>query len=126
MLGRMLAPKILQPVGARFMADAAKPMTRFVQYPFDKTKMTEVCDWAKSSGIVTKIRGISGVKNVEVSFCPGHGWLAVRYIFNDLADLKALGDQPAFKEAKQAVLAAPHYDKSREPQEFKGFFQEGL
>jgi len=104
------------------MSDAAKPMTRFIQYPFDKTKMEEVRAWTKSSGIAEKIRSIDGVKNVEVSFCPGQGWLAARYIFNDLEDLKKFADQPGTAEAKKMVLAAPHYDSSREPHEFKGFF----
>mmetsp|Transcript_69409 Transcript_69409/g.137240 ORF Transcript_69409/g.137240 Transcript_69409/m.137240 type:complete len:128 (-) Transcript_69409:90-473(-) len=123
MLGRLaLAPRLVQPMGARFLSDAAKPMTRFIQYPFDKTKMAEVREWCNSTRLGDKLRAIDGVKNVELSFCPGHGWLAARYIFNDLEDLKKFGDQPGFQEAKEMVLAMPHFDKSREPQEFKGFF----
>jgi hypothetical protein len=30
------------PTQARCFSEAARPMTRFVQYPFDKTKMAEV------------------------------------------------------------------------------------
>lgn len=33
----------MAPAGARFLsAEAARPMTRFVQYPFDKTKMVSI------------------------------------------------------------------------------------
>lgn len=33
----------MAPAGARFLsAEAARPMTRFVQYPFDKTKMVGI------------------------------------------------------------------------------------
>merc|ERR1712187_134239 len=95
------------PVGARCMAAAPKPMTRFIQYPFDKTKMEEVRAWANSSGIAKKARSIDGVKDVEISFCPGQGWLAARYIFNDLEDLKKFGDQPGFAEAKKRSVGSP-------------------
>ena len=54
-------------------------MTRFIQYPFDKTKMAEVREWAKGVGL-KDLRAVKGVKNVELSFCPGEGWLAARYI----------------------------------------------
>ena len=54
-------------------------MTRFIQYPFDKTKMTEVREWANGVGL-KDVRAVKGVKNVELSFCPGEGWLAARYI----------------------------------------------
>lgn len=98
-------------------------MTRFVQYPFDKTKMTEVREWVNQSGLPAKLRAAPGVKNIEVSFCPGEGWLAARYIFNDLDDMVTfLGDTATLGEAKKAIEAAPHYDSSRQPHEFKGFF----
>lgn len=47
------------------------------------------------------------------------GWLAARYIFNDLDDMKASFDSPVIAAAKEAVVAHPHYDSSREPVEFK-------
>merc|ERR1712187_578620 len=108
--GRLALVSKRLPLGARSMSDASKPMTRFIQYPFDKTKMDEVRTWVKSSGVVEKLRAIDGVKNVDVSFCPGQGWLAARYIFNDLEDLKKFPDSPVWQEAKAEVLKAPHYD----------------
>jgi len=109
-------------MGARLMSDAARPMTRFIQYPFDKTKMVEVREWVNSSDITPTMRAIPGVKDVEVSFCPGEGWLAARYIFNDLDDLIAFGETDGFKKAKEILATAPHQDSSREPHEFKGFY----
>lgn len=58
---------------------SAAAMTRFIQYPFDKTKMTEVREWANGVGL-KDVRAVKGVKDVELSFCPGEGWLAARYI----------------------------------------------
>ena len=105
-------------------------MTRFVQYPFDKTKMAEVTEWFDGTGIAKTIRGKEGVKDLEVSFCPGEGWLAARYIFNDLDDMvKFLGSMdtdPDLVKAKEALASAPHYDSSRSPHEFKGFFKPNL
>ena len=102
-------------------------MTRFVQYPFDKTKMAEVTEWAKESGMAEKLRGIDGIKDIEFSFCPGEGWFAARYIFKDLDDMvKFLSNEPMLEEAKKNIMAAPHYDTSREPHEFKGFFKAEL
>ena len=99
-------------------------MTRFIQYPFDKTKMAEVTEWAKGTGMADKLRALPGVKDIEFSFCPGEGWFAARYIFNDLDDMVTfLGDDSKLAEAKAAIMAAPHYDNSREPHEFKGFFK---
>ena len=46
---------------------------RFVQYPFDKTKMAEVTEWIEGSGLLKTIRSKEGVKDLEVSFCPGEG-----------------------------------------------------
>merc|ERR1719388_797420 len=97
MLSRASVALKRAPVGKRYMADAAKPMTRFIQYPFDKTKMAEVREWANTEEfqkVAKKMRSIDGVKEIEFSFCPGQGWLAARYIFNDLEDLKKFGDQP--------------------------------
>ena len=73
--------------GVRSMSDA-RPMTRFIQYPFDKTKMAEVRAWVNEEKSIKDLRTISGVKDFEISFCPGEGWLAARYIFNDLEDMK--------------------------------------
>lgn len=55
-------------------------MTRFVQYPFDKSKMVETRAWVNENDITDKIRAYPGVNNVEFSFCPGEGWLAARYV----------------------------------------------
>ena len=107
--------------GARLMSGAARPMTRFIQYPFDKTKMTEVREWANGVGL-KDLRAVKGVKDVELSFCPGEGWLAARYIFNDLDDMVAFGDSDGFKKAQEALANAPHQDSSRKAHEFKGFF----
>ena len=59
-------------------------MTRFVQYPMDKTKMEEVRAWVNESDLPGEIRATKGVSDVQFSFCPGEGWLAARYIFDDL------------------------------------------
>ena len=54
---------------------------------------------------------------------PGEGWLAARYIFNDLDDMVTfLGNTEFIEEGKKVVGANPHYDSSRSPHEFKGFF----
>lgn len=90
----------------------------------DKTKMEEIHAWTKESGTNDLLRGVSGVRNVEYSFCPGEGWLAARYIFNDLDDMIAFPDSDGYKQARDAVLALPAYDSSRAPHEFKGFFLE--
>ena len=44
--------------------------------------------WAKESGLADKLRAGKGVKDLEISFCPGEGWLAARYIFEDLDDVR--------------------------------------
>merc|ERR1719424_361533 len=79
--------RLLRPLAVRHMSGEARPMTRFVQYPFDKTKMTEVRAWVNESDMPASVRAETGVKDVEFSFCPGEGWLAARYIFNDLDDM---------------------------------------
>ena len=79
MLSRLSMLPSRVPRGSRLMSDA-RPMTRFIQYPFDKTKMAEVTEWVNSTTIAKDIRSAPGVKDVEVSFCPGEGWLAARYI----------------------------------------------
>ena len=100
-------------------------MTRFIQYPFDKSKMNEVRAWINASGLPAKLRKQPGVNNVEISFCPGEGWLAARYIFDDLQDMKNfLGNSKVLEAAKKQIENAPHYDSSRQPHEFKGFFLE--
>ena len=103
---------------------------RFVQYPFDKTKMAEVTAWVESSGIGPTLRSKPGVKDIEVSFCPGEGWLAARYIFNDLDDmvsfLGSMDTDPELIKVKELLASAPHYDSSRSPHEFKGFFKPEL
>jgi len=102
----------------------------FVQYPFDKTKMTEVTEYVAASGLGAKIRSKPGVKDLEVSFCPGEGWLAARYIFNDLDDMVAFlgsaGTDPDLIKFKEVLMSSPHYDSSRTPHEFKGFFKPEL
>merc|ERR1712094_165455 len=100
-----------------------RPMTRFIQYPFDKTKMAEVRQWVNDNeaSLAQPLRATSGVQNVEFSFCPGQGWLAARYIFTDLQHMKDFPESAGFNAAKKTVLATPHYDSSREPVEFKGF-----
>merc|ERR1712166_1732298 len=109
MFARTLAT--LPATGRRMMSADARPMTRFVQYPFDKTKMDEVTGWLKDSDLPATIRGQPGVSDVEMSFCPGLGYLGVRYIFADL---------------EETVSAHEHFDASREPLEFKGFFLKGV
>jgi len=120
----------MMPKLTRGMSKDARPMTRFIQYPFDKTKMAEVTEWFDKSGIAKTVRSKPGVKDLEVSFCPGQGWLAARYIFHDLEDMKtflgSMETDPDLVKVKNQVLAAPHYDKSRTPHEFKGFFQPKL
>ena len=44
----------------------------------------QVTAWAKGHEHLETLRSIDGIKDIEVSFCPGEGWLAARYIFNDL------------------------------------------
>jgi hypothetical protein len=118
------------PTLARGMSTEARPMTRFVQYPFDKTKMAEVTEWFEGTGIGPTMRSKPGIKDIEVSFCPGEGWLAARYIFNDLDDMVAflgsMDTDPDLIKAKEMLAAAPHYDSSRSPHEFKGFFKPAL
>mmetsp|Transcript_18844 Transcript_18844/g.62161 ORF Transcript_18844/g.62161 Transcript_18844/m.62161 type:complete len:129 (-) Transcript_18844:264-650(-) len=114
--------RLLRPLAVRHMSGEARPMTRFVQYPFDKTKMTEVRAWVNESDMPASVRAETGVKDVEFSFCPGEGWLAARYIFNDLDDMVAFLGTDALEKAKKAVSTAPHYDSSREVHEFKGFY----
>ena len=46
-------PKLVR--GMASGAAEARPMTRFVQYPFDKTKMTEVTEWFNGTGIAATI-----------------------------------------------------------------------
>ena len=77
-------------------------MTRFIQYPFDKTKMTEVREWANGVGL-KDVRAVKGVKNVELSFCPGEGWLAARYIL--CADALARPRTPSHALASSRTLA---------------------
>jgi hypothetical protein len=122
MLSRLARVPQRLPLGARCMSEAAKPMTRFIQYPFDKTKMAEVREWANSSGVAKELRSIPGVNDLEVSFCPGEGWLAARYIFNDLEDLKGFADSDGYKKGLEIFKTAPHADPSRSPHEFKGFY----
>ena len=108
--------------GRMFSSDAARPMTRFVQYPFDKTKMEEVRAWCNEIKLAEQLRTIPGVKDLEISFCPGQGWLAARYIFNDLEDLKAFGGNATLQKIAEETKKHPNYDKTREVHEFKGFY----
>ena len=100
--------------------------------------MDEVRKWVKEEPVVQALKSVKGVKKMEMSFCAGNGWLGVLYLFEDLSDLENFGEvrlcfsyypttvavmqTPEFKVAKAAVLEHPHYDKSRSPQEFRGFF----
>jgi len=104
------------------MSAEARPMTRFVQYPFDKTKMEEVRAWIIDNKLADKMRATAGVKDLEVSFCPGEGWLGARYIYDDLDDMVNFLNSDALESGKAVIEAAPHYDASRAVHEFKGFF----
>ena len=55
-------------------------MTRFVQYPFDKTKMPEVREWVANEPAVNNLRSIPGVQSVEISFCPGEGMVTTESV----------------------------------------------
>merc|ERR1719443_1704704 len=105
MLRRTL--NVVPTLARRSMSTEARPMTRFVQYPFDKTKMAEVTEWFDGTGIAKTIRSKEGVKDLEVSFCPGEGWLAARYIFNDLEDMKkflgSMDTDPDLIKAKEQL-----------------------
>jgi len=105
-----------------------RPMTRFVQYPFDKTKMKEVTAWSHASlnPSLVAIRAVPGVSNVEVSFCPGEGWLAMRYIISSIEDMKAFPSKDIFEQARANMMENIHYDHTREPREFRGFFLKGV
>ena len=82
----------------------------------------QVRSWLNDSDTPAAIRATPGVQDVQFSFCPGEGWLAARYIFDDLDGLRAFPDSAAFAQAKDEVTTHPHYDSSRQPHEFKGFF----
>merc|ERR1719499_2789950 len=97
-----------------FCSQAARPMTRFVQYPFDKTKMEEVSAWMKSDAAIQGLGKIKGVTSFQLSFCPGEGWLGAHYLFDDLDSLLTFKDDPNYKPALDAVLAHPLYDSSRQ------------
>ena len=56
--------------------------------------------------------------------CAPPGWLAARYIYDDLEDMKAFIGEDLAAGVKEKLLANPHYDASRDPQEFKGFYLE--
>merc|ERR1740117_1221815 len=95
------------------------------EYPSCK-KMDEVTGWLKDSDLPATIRGQPGVSDVEVSFCPGLRYLGVRYIFADLEDMKNFLGSDKFGELAETVSAHEHFDASREPLEFKGFFLKGV
>jgi hypothetical protein len=82
----------------------------------------QVRAWVNESDIPETLRATPGVQDVQFSFCPGEGWLAARYIFDDLDDLRASFEAEAFTSAEAKVTAHPLYDASREPHIFKGFF----
>merc|ERR1719193_2347158 len=111
-----------------FSAQAKKPMTRFIQYPFDKTKMVEVRAFLNENKAFKAVRNVPGVKSLEFSFCPGQGWVAARFIYEDLEDMKKYLNQdfPEFQAAATALKANEHYDNSREIHEFKGFYLEEM
>merc|ERR1719361_1908514 len=101
-------------------------MTRFIQYPFDKSKMTEVHTWVKSSEAIQNLRKIKGVKDMEISFCPGEGWLAARYIFDDLESLQNFPSAPEVQAARKIMQAHPYYDNTRDVHQFVGFYLEDV
>ena len=55
--------------------------------------------WADEQGIAAQARDGSGVDNVEVNFCPGQGWLALRFKFGDLDSL--IGHADAAEEVRR-------------------------
>ena len=122
---RSSEPHIPEPHITRLRARPNTPSPRarsFVQYPFDKTKMAEVREWVNASDLKNVLRSGPGVSSVEVSFCPGEGWLAARYIFDDLDDMVGFLGSPMLEDAKKILATAPHQDPSRAPHEFKGFY----
>ena len=61
--------------------------------------MAEIRDWAngpEGTGLVNGLRLFPGVQSLELSFCPGEGWLAARYVFTDLEGMKAFPEHPFF------------------------------
>lgn len=103
----------------------ARPMTRFIKYPMDKTKMDEVRTWMDEPTQAKALQGIRaepGVQSVEVSFCPGEGWLASRMIFTDLPHMVSYLEGNHLEVVKDLVTGSEFYDDSRSPEEFKGFF----
>ena len=58
--------------------------------------MEETKAWLKESGLPKVLRSVAGVQDLEVSFCPGEGWLAARYIFADLDVRDCLARSPSF------------------------------
>jgi hypothetical protein len=86
-------------------------MTRWVQHPADKTKMEETIAWAKESGIADKIRSAKGVRDVEISFCPGEGWVGARYISDDLDDMRRADtwSPPQTRQStRKGLRSSPH------------------
>jgi hypothetical protein len=88
-------------------------MTRFIQYPWDKTKMEEASKFAKENPDVQSVRSIPGVKDVQFSFCPGQGWLAARYIFNDLEDMKKFPEARTLKMPADSHVLTPFMTTAR-------------
>merc|ERR1719174_43817 len=122
---RLATMRSLRTTGVRSFfsgEEAARPMTRFFQHPFDKSKMEEVTEWVKESDLPNLLRSQPGVKDVEISFCPGEGWLSSRIIFDDLPDMVNFLEGDAVQEIRTTVAAAPHFDSNRQSHEFKGFY----
>jgi hypothetical protein len=76
---------------------------RLVSNPCTAVVKAEVRAWVSETNLATAIRASPGIKDVEVSFCPGEGWLAARYIFDDLDDMVAYLGSDSLKEAKYVV-----------------------
>lgn len=51
----------------------------------------------------------------------GEGWLALRYIFDDLEDMQAFPSKEAF-DRQANMMGNSHYDHTRKQRKFKGFF----
>ena len=63
-------------------------------------------------GIADKIRSAKGVRDVEISFCPGEGWVGARYISDDLDDMVddmvASPDSAEYKEGLEIFATYTH------------------
>ena len=56
-------------------------------------------------------RWFSNSQDVEFSFCPGEGWLAARYIFNDLDDMVSVLGGTGLEAIKKEIAACKALQK---------------